>query len=200
MLLIIHEKMLIFCIFLLDCSQSTVTAGEVVFWQKLVGWSQTEGRLSVFTVTSISPSAALQTILHSNEISRLSVVVWVLSCSECAVKLSECSWEASHGVCVGDGHASGVQSGPHLHNRWKPLLPAAQWISGELPVDVLAPQSRPRSYWPEQLSSLWFDLSFQQQVIQIKLHQIRRIYKRRHGLRPLVRSLSSSQLKNGTSP
>ena len=64
---------------------------------------------------------------------------------------------------------------------------------------MLALQLRPCSYWPEQLLSLWCDLSFQEHVIQIKLHQIRRIYKRRHGLRPLVRTLSSSTLKIVTS-
>lgn len=47
------------------------------------------------------------------------------------VKLSECSWEASHGVCSRDGAASGVQPGPCVHNRWKPLLPAPQWISSK---------------------------------------------------------------------
>lgn len=49
------------------------------------------------------------------------------------------------------------------------------------------------SYWVFLLH-----LSFQEQVIQIKLHSVRRIYKRRHGLRPLV-STTSMWVNNDTS-
>lgn len=104
---------------------------------------------------------------------------------ESAVKLSECGWAASHGVCRGDGPASGVQPRPRLHNGWEPLLPASQWIPGELP-DPWTHSSGWFCRWAEVITSLSCDLSFQEQVIQIKLHSIRRIYKRRHGLRPLV--------------
>ena len=44
-------------------------------------------------------------------------------------------------------------------------------------------------------NELWaqvFMFSFQEQVIQIKLHRVRRIYKRRHGLRPLVSIITVS--------
>lgn len=148
-----------------------------------------------------SHSAVCYSMFYWNIMIKSSVVVWLISagvgswrwqCWECAVKLSECCWEASHGVCSGDGPASGVQSGPHLHNRRKPLLPAPQWISGELtPLrtcwDVSVREFR-LFRWGNCID---FNFSFQEQVIQIKLHSIRRIYKRRHGLRPLVSTIST---------
>lgn len=55
------------------------------------------------------------------------------------------------------------------------------------PVSCLQPcPAQPRGRGRTGMTALF--LSFQEQVIQIKLHGIRRIYKRRHGLRPLVGS------------
>lgn len=108
------------------------------------------------------------------------------------VKLSERGWEASHGVCSGDGAASGVQPGPCVHNRWKPLLPAPQWISSKLSWYTYTPPFT----WTHSPGNLPFYLifSFQQQVIQIRLHSVRRIYKRRHGLRPLVSTTGTASV------
>lgn len=100
------------------------------------------------------------------------------------VKLSERCRNASHGVRGGDGPASGIQSRPRLRYKRESLLSTAQRLSGEL-SDMLERVA------PSALSScgLMNDavaFSLQAQVLQIKLHQVRRIYKRRHGLRPLV--------------
>lgn len=107
------------------------------------------------------------------------------------VKLSERSWEASHGVCSSDGAASGVQPGSCVHNRWKPLLPATQWISSKLSWYTYTPPYRTHS--PGNLT-FYLIFSFQQQVIQIRLHSVRRIYKRRHGLRPLVSTTGTESM------
>lgn len=104
------------------------------------------------------------------------------------MQLSGRHGEASHGVCGGDGAAPGVQPGPRLHHRREPLLPAPQRIPSKLRLWWGS-----ASWWASSAFCL-VSLPFQQQVIQMRLHSVRRIYKRRHGLRPLV---STASLING---
>lgn len=95
------------------------------------GW---RGRLLTKTGTSGRGGVCLCFDLLDSKVRSLSFqsldyLSWDLAVN---VKLSERSWEASHGVCSGDGAASGFQPRPCVHHRWKPLLPAPQWISSKL--------------------------------------------------------------------
>lgn len=104
----------------------------------------------------------------------------------CAIaKLPERRREAPHGVRGRDGAAPGVQPGPRLHHRSEPLLPAPQRISSKLRFS-----KKKKTLWQVRRiptrGTQPVVSSFQRQVIQMRLHSVRRIYKRRHGLRPLV--------------